>query len=328
MNKNLAGSMPHPLIVLVAAAIGGAFGLLLLTWRYQPPVLPGSEGQIVPEFTIWLFLIMVYTALLAISARADVGVVYPPVPEAPSRGGRKKAAISLLLLLLTTVLLGVIVANTALYRMLPSPNYQDVLDPTHGMRMNFLYALTFLVLLPGVLGIVMIYLLGEHIHQQIGPGLSEEANFALGNDLLKLRGLLQYILLVCGIILSMVPVNTAALRATILAAKPELEPYFPITLVIIYGLFYSLLLILVYAPTHMKLVEVGRALRDQMCPIDGLQLQNLNEVIARRKSLDEFLQTNIGIGENLKTGMITFTPLVTSLVLSLLGTKVSFLARG
>lgn len=66
MNKNLAGSMPHPLIVLVAAAIGGAFGLLLLTWRYQPPVLPGSEGQIVPEFTIWLFLIMVYTALLAI----------------------------------------------------------------------------------------------------------------------------------------------------------------------------------------------------------------------------------------------------------------------
>jgi len=41
----------------------------------------------------------------------------------------------------------------------------------------------------------------------------------------------------------------------------------------------------------------------------------------KRKTLDELLQTNIGITENLKNGIFTLSPLISGLIAGLLGFK-------
>jgi hypothetical protein len=85
----------------------------------------------------------------------------------------------------------------------------------------------------------------------------------------------------------------------------------------IYGLLYTILLVLLYVPTHMMVAEVSRNLRDELCPVKDLA--NLKEIFERRKSLDDYLQINIGLGQNLRTGIITLAPLVSSLLSGLLG---------
>lgn len=317
-------SMPHPLFVLVAAALGGATGLFLLTWRYRPPTITGTPGQVVPAFTVWLFLIVVYTALLGILLVPMWALFIRLFRQLYEETDRKNLAVSILLLFLTAVVMGGIIAYTSNFQLLPTLEFHNVLDPTHHTRINILFLLSFLVILPGLLGIVVIYLLAEHKKNGIRPELDEANGFQLAGDLIGLRGLLQNILLFCGIILSMVPINTAALRATVITADSSIEPNFPLTYVIIYGLFFTILLILIYTPAHLKLIEVGRALRDEMCPFKNMTMQNLDEIVAHRKSLDDLLQTNIGFGDNLKSSIATFSPLVTSLILSLLGTGVSF----
>jgi len=120
-----------------------------------------------------------------------------------------------------------------------------------------------------------------------------------------------------GAILSMIPITTAGLRANLIAAYPQIEPIYPVSYVIIYGLVFTLLLLLVYLPTHLTLAQASRELRDSLCPLNSLS--TLKDTVERRKSLDEILQTNIGLTQNLKSGLVTLAPLISSLVVSVLG---------
>jgi len=90
--------------------------------------------------------------------------------------------------------------------------------------------------------------------------------------------------------------------------------------VIIYGLVFTVILLLIYAPTHLALTETSRKLRDGLCPLDSLG--TLKADMDQRAALDDLLQTNIGIAENLKAGVATLSPLVTSLIVSLLGINI------
>ena len=128
--------------------------------------------------------------------------------------------------------------------------------------------------------------------------------------------MLQNYLAIVGIILSLIPITTAGLRAIIIALNPENEKIFPITSVIVYGLVFTTILLLIYVPTHFALTEVSRKLRDQLRPLAGLG--TLADDMNQRKALDELLQTNIGLTQNLKMGLITLAPLATSLIASLL----------
>ena len=74
-------------------------------------------------------------------------------------------------------------------------------------------------------------------------------------------------------------------------------------------------------PAHLILADVSRKLRDHLCPLDSLA--TLQDDVSERKTLDELLQTNIGITQNLKTGLITLAPLATSLLAGLLKTSIN-----
>ncbi|NUM44636.1 MAG: hypothetical protein HUU38_08000, partial [Anaerolineales bacterium] len=123
------------------------------------------------------------------------------------------------------------------------------------------------------------------------------------------------------IILSLIPLNTAGLRAILVALEPANEQNFPVTYTILHGLIFTILLLLVYIPAHTALTETSRTLRDKLVPLQSLT--TLKADLEQRKMLDDLLQTNLGLTQNLKTGLITLFPLVTSLIASILKVDLS-----
>ena len=134
---------------------------------------------------------------------------------------------------------------------------------------------------------------------------------------MRYRGLLQTYLLIAGIVVSIIPVAMASLRTILIAVGIVAEKDYPITVVLVYGLFFTAILILFYVPTHLLLTDTSRKLRDQLGPINSLP--SLTESLEKRKALDEWLETNRGLTQNLKAGIVALAPLVSSFVASVLG---------
>lgn len=147
----------------------------------------------------------------------------------------------------------------------------------------------------------------------------EEKLFQITHELLRYRSLLQNGLLILGLVVSVVPVASATLRSILLDLKLTTDVDFPTTGVIAYGLMFTVLLVLVYTPTHLMLTQASQKLRDALCPIDNLS--DLDKNLKRRKDIDDWLQINQSIAQNLKAGIVTLAPLVTSFVTSILGVK-------
>jgi hypothetical protein len=137
--------------------------------------------------------------------------------------------------------------------------------------------------------------------------------------LLRYRSLVQNHLLIAGIVVSIVPVAAASLRSILIAIGTVTEKSFPVTIVMMYGLFFTGIMILFYVPTHLLLTDSSRQLRDRLCPLDDLT--QLEENLRKRKTLDEWLQTNIGLTQNLKSGIVALAPLVSAFVASVPGIK-------
>ena len=125
--------------------------------------------------------------------------------------------------------------------------------------------------------------------------------------------------MIAGIVVSIVPIATATLRSVLITTGYADENNFPVTVMISYGLFFTMVLVLFYAPTHLLLTETSRKLRDGLCPIENVS--KLEECLRQRKSLDEWLQTNVGLAQNLKAGIVALSPLISSFLASVLGIK-------
>jgi len=102
---------------------------------------------------------------------------------------------------------------------------------------------------------------------------------------------------------------TAAARAT----------RFGVEAVWTYGLYYSFVLIIVFLPTYLSLIGVGRAIRDRhYAPL----LPGSSDFEARTKAraaMDDILQLKQGLGETIKAGGVVLVPVLTSLLSTMLG---------
>ena len=123
--------------------------------------------------------------------------------------------------------------------------------------------------------------------------------------------------LLAGIILSMASITGVGYRAIFVGLEASGIENFPVSHALIFGLFFTILLLLVYVPVHLTLTETSRKLRDRICPITSIE--TLQEVMAKRKYLDEMLQTNVDIMSNFKSGFMTLAPFLSSILASFLG---------
>jgi hypothetical protein len=87
-----------------------------------------------------------------------------------------------------------------------------------------------------------------------------------------------------------------------------------------YGLFFTGLLAIAYAPSFLAMRRAGLRLRNKTYPMLAPGSANFFERLEERRRLDEFLQTNLSANANFKAGVAILTPLAGSVVSLLLPT--------
>jgi hypothetical protein len=104
-------------------------------------------------------------------------------------------------------------------------------------------------------------------------------------------------------------------------AHPEcIELKFAREYVFEYGLFFTGLLAIAYAPSFLAMRRAGVRLRNKAYPMLAPGDARFFDRLEARRRLDEFLQTNLSANANFKAGVAILTPLAGSLVSLLLPT--------
>lgn len=137
--------------------------------------------------------------------------------------------------------------------------------------------------------------------------------------LLHLKDALRTFLVLLGALLTIVTIAAAAQRKAVeqwgKVDNPNyvVDKIFPVEYVLLYGLMFSLLVALVYAPAHLTYVAVARRFRDRLVPLVQPTADTWQARLGQRKSFDELYELQSGTGANLKAAVVALTPLLASL---------------
>jgi hypothetical protein len=134
---------------------------------------------------------------------------------------------------------------------------------------------------------------------------------------LQLRDELNVLLAIVGAIVGLGTLATGALRNAVVAVGVR----FPSQYVLIFGLYYSALIALAYAPSYVAMRAAGEAIRERSAPLVSPLDPTFADVVAKRKTLDELMQLNLSATSSFKAGVAILTPLAGSLVALLIGKK-------
>jgi hypothetical protein len=117
-----------------------------------------------------------------------------------------------------------------------------------------------------------------------------------------------------GAILGLLVLATAAHRQALLAydrrvRPPDVEALdYGYQLVLIYGLFFSILIAAVYIPTHLSLTRVGNQIRDKFFKDVTPGAEDWQEQTANREKLGSLLELDVGPLGRLKASAAILTP--------------------
>jgi hypothetical protein len=188
------------------------------------------------------------------------------------------------------------------------------------IRLNILFFYPIAGVVPIPLSALLLFIQTNLLSQRIERAQEDQgALFPITYKLLRIRSFLQNGLLIMGLVVSMVPIDTATIRSVFIILDPAYETEIPAIAVIAYGLCFTALLIVFYAPTHIALTQVSQKLRDALYPITSPD--DLEKYANVRKQIEDWLQINLSIMDNLKAGIVALAPLLTSFVTSLFGGK-------
>jgi hypothetical protein len=174
---------------------------------------------------------------------------------------------------------------------------------------------------------------------------------------IKLRSELMTMLTVAGVVIGLATLSTGALRQAVLAANDQplyrdraiaclvqrtgetqaevhssldnlLQAYprcrqltFDSQYVVAYGLFFTALLAIAFYPSLLALRRAGARLRNDAFPLPDPTDAEFFAVVDKRSNFDRFLQTDLSASATFKAGVAIVTPLVASLLSTLLPTS-------
>lgn len=128
---------------------------------------------------------------------------------------------------------------------------------------------------------------------------------------LALRRDLTSLLAVAGALIGLATLATGALRLAVLATD---RLQFASEYVVAYGLFFTGLLAIGFAPAFLAMRGAGARLRDSAHPLTAPNDADFTEVIAKRAALDVILETNLSASATFKAGVAILTPLAGSML--------------
>jgi hypothetical protein len=187
---------------------------------------------------------------------------------------------------------------------------------------NHVAKLTSLSVLGGLFGLAAatgVWLTHERLRQMARAPVTD-ASF---EELLATRDLLQNLFLFLGALVGLAILGAGAERAAVGAYSDLTAPHdpgsFPQEYVLTYGIYFSILLALVYLPVHLTLRAVGHRLRDSYFALPAPTHPTWEDICRRRSTFEGLLALNIGPTASFRAGLAISTPLIGSLTGLLLG---------
>ena len=130
----------------------------------------------------------------------------------------------------------------------------------------------------------------------------------------SLRSKLQFFLTVAGTLIGLATLGTGALRKTMVAFDEHNEVSFSSAIILAYGLYYTLVLALVYAPVYSCISQTGQVLLDKFFPQLLPKDEHWSERNSRRKEFEEYLQLGLGTEQNFQSHIAILAPLLSGIV--------------
>jgi hypothetical protein len=202
--------------------------------------------------------------------------------------------------------------------------YQRPFEGMAGLHPWHVYKMSFFGFVGGVVAVLAIVGLWatQAALKEAEGGPAREPGGGV-RDFLALRSTLELYLFAAGVIIGAATLATGALRQAVTAACPPAEKQFMVQDVLGYGLAFSLLLALVYAPAHAQLARTRSALREALVPLPESApapgAKFWNDWNSERRAVTELLHANAGLFASLAGALSILTPLLGSLVSMLLG---------
>jgi hypothetical protein len=295
------------------AVVGGAiaFGIIGLgglpengTRRF------GSAFRHSGEFRMWVFLLVVQTAMWAIGA----ALLLSPEMRRPLRHVWADARLPVFASVAATAV--PLVTFVTVVSLKSNLHY-----PLRWHREKVL-ALSLIGIGVALIGIAELALVRFALERAPTGGTAKDIEHYL-----TLRTLLQRVLGVEGAIVGAAVLSAGALRNAVVAynqihTKYESVPdpsKFPREFVLIYGAFFTLLLAMLYVPVYFRLLDVGRENVKNACEDADPRSEAWLAAYEKRKKLEEYLQLEVTTSAGFRSGVAILTPLASALVALLLG---------
>ena len=317
MNLSTISKKINPVHVLVLGVLGGAVPFFMYLWNF-PTSTQAEARQFAhaPSFATWVFLLSIVfsfvTIILIPSWKICRELYSAVVKENSPRNVTGMLVVSAVMY--PCVLVALFLLSNRVF-VLPDGDFMSELN----INFAVVYIYSALGFYPVMFCIVLINYMAEIMSNKIDIVKDNKKELPIFiQEYLDYRNLLQICLIANGILLSLNPIITSAYLSIWKEIGLFTPETFPSQAIIVYGLIFTLLLILIYVPTYITLTNVGRELRDAIYP---LNIDALEDTLKNRRMLNDLLQINFGIAENLKSGIFTLTPLISGLLASLLGFK-------
>ena len=186
----------------------------------------------------------------------------------------------------------------------------------HTVKMPIINTIGSIAGTSAIFGIWLVQAALERLNLRLESGKEHTSEI---KDFLSLQTKLEKLLLAAGIIIGAATLATGGLRNATLAYQETAS--FPREYVLLYGIFYSGLLALIYGPAYASLLAVGSRLHDAIIPIPETPPDSWDSWLSNRKAVGELLQIQSGPLTSFTNGVSILTPLIGSLVAILLGTN-------
>ncbi|MFL5800021.1 MAG: hypothetical protein ACJ77A_19090 [Actinomycetota bacterium] len=255
-------------------------------------------------FSVWAAVVGVQTAYWALVAGplwADLATVWRE--DAPAR----RAVVTLTMALAVILLIPPVIALTA--------HSHRALSPLWGHTVKTM-VLTVVggsaVGLPALAGIAI-------VQHQVGRG----ARAAVDKDdvaaALRARARILRFLSVAGAVIGLAILAAGALRR---ASVPRYlsESEFPQEAVMLYGAFFTGVLLLVYAPAHLALRQFGTRIRDHYFPPEMMPAPSSDDLrgwLDKRSALEGLLQLDVTASQQLQASLFILAPLLSAVITTL-----------